>query len=235
MKYCFLILIALTGASCVGQTQSDLSVEQFESAVSNKDAQLVDVRTPEEYNDGFISGAVNYDWNGGDFDEQARTLDQSKPVYVYCLSGGRSSNAAARLREMGFDEVYNMSGGIMAWRNAKKPLVRPNDQPEKVTSSSISVNEYYQRVKSDKLILVDFYAPWCAPCKKMEPFLNEIGVEKEKTVDIVRINADENKAVVEELRVDGLPTILLYKNGELVFRKTGFMSKSELLNMVAKY
>lgn len=68
-----------------------------------------------------MENALNYDWNGSEFDKQMALLDKSKPVFVHCLSGGRSSSAASNMRSEGFKEVYELSGGIIKCRGANLP------------------------------------------------------------------------------------------------------------------
>ena len=79
-------------------------------------AQLIDVRTPREFSNGFIEGAKNIDYNGDSFEKQMKKLDKTKPVLVYCAAGGRSENAAELLQEWGFKEVYDLEGGYNGWK-----------------------------------------------------------------------------------------------------------------------
>jgi thioredoxin 1 len=89
-----------------------------------KDEILLDVRTPEEFGEGHIAGAMNIDWNGDSFQQQAGALDKSKPVYVYCKSGKRSAAAAAKMQEMGFSRVYQLAGGISNWQAENLPVTK---------------------------------------------------------------------------------------------------------------
>lgn len=112
-----------TSSSSPGHVNEVVSVEQFEQKIAAaQHPQLIDVRTPDEYAEGHLKNAVNININSGDFDAMAGKLDKSKPVFVYCLSGHRSSNAAAKMQELGFTEVYNMNGGITKWIGAGKPV-----------------------------------------------------------------------------------------------------------------
>ncbi|MCA6392817.1 MAG: rhodanese-like domain-containing protein [Cytophagales bacterium] len=74
----------------------------------------------------YLPNAFNYDWNGNEFDKQIAMLDKSKPVFVYCLSGSRSSSAANKMRSDGFKTVYELNGGIMKWRSANLPETTDN-------------------------------------------------------------------------------------------------------------
>jgi rhodanese-related sulfurtransferase len=77
---------------------------------------LIDVRTPEEYAEGAIKGSVNIDFfNQQAFIKQISSLDKNKPVYLYCRSGNRSMKAARQLVSSGFEKVYDLAGGYMAW------------------------------------------------------------------------------------------------------------------------
>lgn len=101
-----------------------VSTPEFHAAISNQgDIQLVDIRTPGEFNSGHIEGAVNIDWYGKDFFDKINELDKNKPLYIYCRSGNRSASAASRLSRQGFD-VYDLGGGIIHWERNRQPIVR---------------------------------------------------------------------------------------------------------------
>ncbi len=72
---------------------------------------LVDVRTPQEFNEGHINGAINIDWVSDDFNEKVAAMDKEKTIYVYCKIGGRSLKSQTRLEELGFSHVINLEGG----------------------------------------------------------------------------------------------------------------------------
>jgi len=79
------------------------------------DIQLIDVRTPKEYNDGHIKDAVNINFYDDDFITQMSKLDKGKEIYIYCRSGGRSGRAAKKLKAAGFTKVYDLQGGFINW------------------------------------------------------------------------------------------------------------------------
>ncbi len=218
-------LFAITSCS-IAQEKSVLPAKEFsEKHEAKANAVLLDVRTPEEFSKGNLGGSVNVNWNGGDFEQKVATMDKGKPVFVYCLAGGRSASAAKKLREMGFTEVYDLEGGIMKWRAAGLPERAGTAS----AANAISTEQYQAYLNSDKLVLIDFYAEWCGPCKKMKPYLEEIATNMKDKVEIVRINADDNKALCEELKVDALPTLLLYNKKELQWRNVGMIEKQELI------
>jgi rhodanese-related sulfurtransferase len=93
-------------------TQEDW-IAQFES---DENSVILDVRTEMEFNEGFIAGAINYDFHQGPaFVADLETLDKSKNYYVYCRSGARSANACAIMNELGIENAYNLLGGIIEW------------------------------------------------------------------------------------------------------------------------
>ena len=189
---------------------------------------IIDVRTPDEFSKGHLANANNYDWNGTEFDNQIAPLDKSEPVFVYCLSGGRSSSAANKMRSDGFTQVYEMDGGIMKWRGENLPETTDNA----VVSNGMSKQQFDALLISDKLVLIDFYADWCVPCKKMKPYLEEISKEMVDKVVVIRINADDNHALCKELKIDALPVLQLYKNKTLSWTNAGFIEKAEVVKQL---
>tara|TARA_R110002050_G_scaffold3484_1_gene18367 strand:+ start:555 stop:899 length:345 start_codon:yes stop_codon:yes gene_type:complete len=90
-----------------------LDVSTFKQAVSKNKVQLIDVRTANEYNTGYIKKAKNIDVFSGKFTSEVNKLDKEKPVYVYCRSGGRSKRASKKIAALGFKEIYDLKGGIL--------------------------------------------------------------------------------------------------------------------------
>ncbi len=226
----FTMCCYLAFAGCVsGQETRDSSLLDplafSEKAESIPGAVMLDVRTPEEYRKGHVANALNFNWNDPSFGKKVAKMDKESPVFVYCLSGGRSAEAAKSLREQGFAQVYEMKGGIMKWRAANLPLA--TDMPVSVTGMSMA--DFEKAIDSPKKVLVDFYAEWCAPCKKMEPFLKEI--EKSMTADLklVRIDIDANPDLASGLKIDALPLLHLYQDKKLTWSHSGYLSKQEIL------
>lgn len=93
-----------------------LNKHQYAEAIASKKVQLVDVRTPSEYNSGHIKKAINIDFfNASNFQISFEKLDKSQPIYLYCRSGARSQKAARKLAGMGFSEIYDLQGGYVSW------------------------------------------------------------------------------------------------------------------------
>lgn len=111
-----------TSASAI--INKDVDVAEFAAMVEEGQGALIDVRTPEEYAEGHLKGCTLMDFNGPAFRDEVATLDRERPVYVYCRSGARSGRAADIMKEMGFKQVYNLEGGILAWQRQGMPVVQ---------------------------------------------------------------------------------------------------------------
>lgn len=221
----FFLFLSIVLFSCTTTAQNNISTDEFEKGIKKENSQVLDVRTQEEYNSGHIKNSFLADWTKPEqFKERIKSLDKSKPVYTYCLSGGRSSAAAAYLTEAGFSEVYNLSGGITQWKKASKEV----EGVEK--AKQITMEEYLSQVNSDKVVLVDIGAVWCPPCKKMEPVLKDLFESNGNKFKLVQIDGGVQESIVKELNASSFPTFIIYKNGKEVWRKEGIVTKEELLN-----
>ena len=99
---------------------NDIPINQMNSDelldfIEINSAVLVDVRTHDEYNSGYIENSLNIDYLSNDFSENLEKLDKNIPIVLYCRSGKRSSLSANKLSELGFKEIYNLEGGILEW------------------------------------------------------------------------------------------------------------------------
>ncbi len=121
----FLILsVLLTMGAFAQEAGVECDPARFAKLMAERPGQVLDVRTPEEWASGVIAGARFIDFNAGGFKAAAPTqLDKARPVYVYCAAGGRSYRASKQLKELGFTEVYDLVGGMEAWREAGLPTV----------------------------------------------------------------------------------------------------------------
>jgi phage shock protein E len=94
-----------------------LSPAEFKSCTDHKDVQLIDVRTAQEFNNGFINNAANLNiYQKRAFLEGLENFDKEKPIYVYCQVGGRSRNAAQILKKVGFKKIYDLKGGYQNYQ-----------------------------------------------------------------------------------------------------------------------
>lgn len=199
-----------------------------EKLKSLPDIQLIDVRTPEEFAEGHLKGAKNIDYNSDGFEASLEGLKKDKPVMVYCFVGGRSGQAAKLLSQKGFEQVIDMQGGYKKWTEEGWPIENPG---KALNKEGINEKEYNKLI-SKGLVLVDFSAPWCPPCKKMKPFMDQLEGKMQGALQVIPLNADENTMMVRKMQVDELPTLLLYKNGELVLRHIGYLDEAGLIKEI---
>jgi thioredoxin 1 len=209
-----------------------LSTDDFEKKYAETpNAQLVDVRTTGEYGGGHLPKAQNVDFRSADFTQKVQTLDKTKPTFVYCLSGGRSAEAANIMRQNGFTNVYEMGGGYLKWTTKMKPVegVKPTESKNALSKQFID-----KLLKSNKIVMLDFYAVWCGPCMKMMPTIDKLKAELGDKVVIEKVDSDANKALVADFKVDEIPTFLIFKDGKQIMRATGMQTDKALREMLEK-
>ena len=218
--------------SSVAASAQSLPADAFEQQVKQTPtAQLLDVRTPGEFGGGHLPGAKNLDFRDSAFAQNLASLDKKKPVYVYCLSGGRSAGAAKLMREQGFTSVYELEGGYLKWTTKMKPLEGVKAQ---ASAKAVTPAQLQALATSNRLVLVDFYAPWCAPCQKMMPLIDQLQSQYAGKVLIVKADADASKALMQAYQVDEIPTLLFLKQGKLAERLIGLQTAAYLNELFDK-
>lgn len=227
-----LLLILICCISCQSnsaQSSGTLDVKTYQKQLSaDKDAQLIDVRTPQEFESGHLQNAVNMDVNAADFEQKILTLDQSKPVYLYCLSGGRSGSAFDFLSKKGYKKLYNMKGGILQWKANQLPLAGA-ETAAAGGWTGMTKAEYDQMSQGAIPVLFDFKAKWCGPCKQLYPILQELEKEYAGKLKVVPIDIDENKSLADELKIRSIPFLIFYKDGKLAMNIEGLTDKKNLI------
>ena len=94
----------------------------------------------------------------------------------------------------------------------------------------MSKSSFSKLIESEKPVLIDFFAEWCGPCKMVAPIIKEVKEELGDTVRIVKIDVDKNQALSQKLGIMSMPTLQIYKKGELVWQTMGVQTKQVLLN-----
>jgi len=239
MKTFVKIVAAIIVLSSCNNNQAQQSVSIIENADAKQFKELVDagkgiildVRTPEEVSEGYINNASTINLYDDDFIAKINLIQKDKQIYVYCKSGGRSSEAAELLKKNGFSKVYNLKGGISEWENNSFPIVKPDGtKDEKI--QQITLANFKSLLATDKPVLVDFHTIWCSPCRKLAPIID--GIEdkfKDKAV-VMRIDVDKSKEVGKAYKIQGVPVFILFKNGKAIWKHNGMISEEELKKQI---
>jgi len=224
MKHTLTILLfTLVSLLSFNAFSQPLTTADFEKGIAQKNIQLLDVRTAEEYRSGHIAQALQADWNNKEqFKSRVQHIDKSKPVYVYCAAGGRSKQAADWFRSNGYTQVYDLGGGFVKWKADGKPVEGMSD------AKPMTLEAFNAETAAAGLVLVDFGAPWCPPCVKMEPVLQSLQQQMAGKYKLVKIDAGVNSELMKQVTVSELPTFIIYQHGKEVWRKTGVVDEKEL-------
>lgn len=231
--FIFLIATFFIFQACAQDSNSnDINSLEFNQMISKGNGSLLDVRTPSEYSNGHIAGAGQLNYYAFDFRQKLLLLPKDQPVYLYCNTGYRSKRAAEILAENGYKEVYNLEHGIMEWNLEDLPVIVEKDAlPD--TKDKMEPDEFYALIQSEKPVFIDFYAPWCAPCRKMMPMIDSLKAELKAQITIVKINADASKKLVKELKLGSVPFLVLYQSKEKKFEHYGLIGREELTSVFA--
>ena len=225
-----LIFLMVALFSCgTGEAQKSVSLgpQEFEKHLaSGGERILLDVRTPGEFGERHLTGALNIDYNGADFNSRIGNLDKTQPVYVYCLSGGRSAAAAQTLTDIGFTKVYEMKGGISRWIAENHPVEAENYNHNK--GMSLQELQSMLQAAQDSIVLVDFNAAWCAPCKKMKAFMPALIKECSGKLKVIYVDYDNNPQLVSAMKVASIPALMLFQDGIEMKRYAGFVPQEDL-------
>jgi len=222
-----LIMLLTLQASWAQNTKTNQEAISFETFVTKLQAaspnpQLLDVRTPEEYKISHLKGAVNLSLtNEADVQKYIDKLDKNKPVFVYSINNGRSGVLVKKLQEQNFKEAYELPGGISKWIGEGKPL-------ESSVSAGLTQAEYQQLISSQKLVLVDVQSKYCGGCKKLAPVVDSVAHQNAEQLKLVSIELFENKELGNALDIASIPTLILYKDNKIVWRKNGRITREDI-------
>ncbi|NUM31023.1 MAG: redoxin domain-containing protein [Bacteroidetes bacterium] len=237
MKNILLVISIAILSVCNGCNTSKneiLGSKEFSEIIKQKEIQLIDIRTPEEFSTGYIEGASNIDFYDPAFFEKMTKLDKKRPLAIYCKSEGRTKEALKMLADAGFEKIYMLKGGLLSWEHDGYKLVTP--KPVEPSTKSISKAEYDKLINSAKIVIVDFNATWCKPCLMLKPILDKISTNyANKNVKILAVDVDESKALSNELEVNEIPLLLFYKDGKLMEQMIGFNPEETIVQAIEKY
>lgn len=97
------------------------------------------------------------------------------------------------------------------------------------------MDKFHEIINSEDFTLVDFFATWCAPCKMMAPILDEFKLEMRDSVKVLKVDVDKNEELALHYRIQSVPTLMLFKKGEVVWRHSGVISAAHMANLIGKY
>ena len=95
--------------------------------------------------------------------------------------------------------------------------------------------KFNEIINGNDLVLVDFYAEWCGPCKMMSPILQEVKVNLKESVKIIKVNVDQHQDLASHFMVRGVPTFMLFKTGKMLWRQSGVLSTKDLTQIISSH
>ena len=234
-KTLFILALTFLVISCSNsQELKHIDSKTFSSLITKDDGIVLDVRTPQEYSRGHIKNSTLISTSDPKFVEKVNLLQKDKPIYIYCLTGSRSRAVANYLAGNGHAKVYNLSRGLMEWQQYGYSLQQSGYS---VSSQSKTYNqsEFTTILSSNKLVLVDFHAVWCAPCKKMSPVIDQVEKKYAGKAFVEKIDIEANKNLQSVYNIETVPGLVLFKNGMEVWKHTGLISYAEISEVIDEY
>lgn len=219
-----------TPSSAVEGAVERLAPAEFKAAAEQQDGLFLDVRTPDEVARGQIPGASNVDVHDPSFEQKVKLLDRKRPLFVYCAAGSRSREAAERLAALGFSQVYDLAGGMTAWKGAGLPVELPSDAPPE--APGLTLEAFDAELSRQAVALVDFQTPWCTPCKTMAPIVDGLAGTYAGRAKVLRIDIDRSEAIAKREKIEGVPVFVIYVRGKETWRGSGLLTSEALAKQV---
>lgn len=128
VKLMLFVLVTVLGIGCNTKSQSQseaikvLTPTEFKEKSANQT--IIDIRTPQEFNQGHIEGAININYYDRNFMDQIAKYDKNQPIFIYCRSGNRTSPASRKMADFGFTQINDLEGGILYWLKNNNEIVK---------------------------------------------------------------------------------------------------------------
>lgn len=236
MKRIFLTFILLVSLFVEMKAQMVQNVDaiKFKQLIATEDAILLDVRTPEEYSRGYIKGSTSINIADTEFASKISLLQKDKTILIYCLSGSRSLASANYMSRMGFKRIYTLQQGLMDW-NRQGYALEKSSQAVASAGTTYTQQSFDKLLKDNKLVLIDFHAVWCAPCKAMNPVIDKVSTDFKGRARVEKVDVEANKAITSSYQVQSVPGFVLFKEGKKVWSYNGTISYNDLAVVIKKY
>jgi rhodanese-related sulfurtransferase len=220
------VLLQMIILSAQTADETTKALQAFETKLkATPAAQILDLRSAEEFAQNHLNGAVNIEVQDEDVERQLESLQKNKPVFVYSIRTGRSSVMVKRLQERGFAEVYELPGGIAAWIGSGRPVEGPRKE-------ALTLAAFQQQVKGDAVVLVEVGTRYCGACKKQALIVDSI--QKEKGIATRFVDIYDHQSLAKDLKITAIPTLLLYKDGKLSWQHDGLLPKEQVAAQLVK-
>lgn len=234
MKPIILTLFLFVGVLVHAQIPQHVDAVKFKELITKGDAILLDVRTPQEYSRGHIAGSTAINIADPAFVSKINLLQKDKTILVYCLTGSRSYAAANYMSKNGFKKIVNLQQGIMDW-NQRGYALEQSSQTVASNAITYTGQSFGKLLKDNKVVLVDFHAVWCAPCKEMSPVIDKVSANFKGKARVEKVDVEANKEITAAYQVQSVPGFLIFKDGKKVWSHNGTISYDELTLALKKF
>ncbi len=214
-------------------TYKQLNALEFQKLAESGKGMILDVRTKSEFDSEHIPKSEYLNYYALDFKKKLLMLPKDEAIYLYCTTGYRSEKAAKYLVKNGYTKVYNLEHGILEWNLKNLPVIE-GEKSAKLLMDKVSPDLFAQTISGDTLVLIDFYATWCGPCRKMMPLIDSLRTQYHPEMKVFKVNVDASKKLIKQEKIIGVPLFRIYRSGKLLFEKDGMMSRKELETIINK-
>lgn len=224
-KISLIVVLALTLA-CNQADQTAITANEFKTEIEKGGVQVVDLRSESVYKKNHIPGALSVSGNTAEVIAKETYADM--PLYLYNENGEGIDELVSNLRKGGFKKVYGLKEGISAW----------NKQGFKVEELKIFENDtipFTKAILGSKLVMVDFNAEWCRPCKMLDPIVKKLRETRAKDAIVYSIDTDKNPDLAQQYKAESIPLLVFLKNGQEIGRSVGLISESKLNELIDQY
>jgi rhodanese-related sulfurtransferase/thiol-disulfide isomerase/thioredoxin len=207
-----------------------IEVDSFAAkAIREVKPQIIDVRTPEEFKTNHIRGAIAVNLKENNYLNRLNQFDKTKPVFIYAIQSSRPDVLAKELQEIGYTNVYELKGGIAAWIGKGYPYYSS-------MKSNFSKTDYNKIIKDNKIVLVEIGTKYCGLCVKAKRIIDSLQNNANNSYKIIELELYDNPQLVANIQeVDAVPTLLLYKEGKINWKRTGLnFNKDDIEKQIEK-